>query len=213
MDKTVKYLGGVGYILMLVGPILATGSNVGGGLSIIGAILAAVAWIFLGKNLNDKIMMANGIMMIVGPIIIVAAIFGVIISMIPMTNQPAMPKNPALVIQALLSVIAVVIIIAVICWVLQVLSLLRAGNALGISTFKYSAYCQIIGFILVILAVIWLFGNLAAVVPLIQTQVTKPNPELLFRIFGPMFGLIALGGLLGIISNILSAVAFFSIEE
>ncbi len=213
MDKTVKYLGGVGYILMLVGPILSAGSDIGGGLSIIGAILAAVAWIFLGRNLNDKIMMANGVMMIVGPIIVVVAMFGVIISMIPMTNQPAMPKNPALIIQALLSVVAVVIIIAVICWVLQVLSLLRAGNALGISTFRYSAYCQIIGFILVILAVIWLFGNLAAVVPLLQTQVTKPSPELLFRIFGPMFGLIALGGLLGIISNILSAVAFFSIEE
>ncbi len=213
MDKTIKYLGGIGYILLLVGPILSAGSNVAGGLSLIGVILAAVAWILLGRNLNDRVMMANGIMMIVGPITIAVAMFGVLMAAVPTTNQPAMPKDSAPIIQALLSVAAMVVIIAIVCWILQVLSHFRAGGKLGISPFKYSAYCQIIVFVLVILAIIWLFGNISAIIPQLQAQATKPDPKLFFKIFGPVFGLIALGGLLGIISNVLSAVAFFSIKE
>lgn len=215
MDKTVKYLGGIGYILLLIGPLLSIGSSAVGGLSLIGVILAAIAWIFMGKSLNDKVMLANGIMMIVGPILTAIAMFGILIPyLLPATSQPPVaPRNPTVVIQALMSVIAVIIIIGIVCWVLQVLAHLRAGNTLGISTFKYSAYCQILSFVLIILALIWIFGNIAAIVPLLQTQATRPNPEQFFKIFGPMFGLIALGGLLGIVSNILSAIAFLSIEE
>ena len=218
MDKTVKYLGGIGYILLLVGTLLSFGSSAAGVLAVVGVILAAVAWILLGKNLGDKVMLANGIMMIVGPIITFVAMFGILMSMIltpmfPTTNSPMAPKNPAVVIQTLMSVIAIALIVGIVCWVLQVLSHLRAGNALGISMFKYSAYCQIISFILIVLAFIWMFGNIAAIVPLLQTQAMQPNPELLLKIFGPAFGLIAIGGLLSIVSNILSAVAFFSIEE
>ncbi len=215
MDKTVKYLGGIGYILLLVGPLLSIGSSAVGGLSLIGVILAAIAWIFMGKSLNDKVMLANGIMMIVGPILTAIAMFGILIPyLLPATNQPPVaPKNPAIVIQALMSAIAVILIVGIVCWVLQVLAHLRAGNTLGISTFKYSAYCQIFSFVLIILALIWMFGNIAAIVPLLQTQATRPNPEQIFKIFGPTFGLIAFGGLLGIVSNILSAIAFLSIEE
>jgi len=214
MDKTVKYLGGIGYLLLLIGPLLSFGASAGGGLALIGVILAAIAWIFMGKSLGDKIMLANGIMMIVGPIVSSVAMFGILMSILPTTNQPHMaPRNPAVVVQTLMSVIAIAVIIGIVCWVLQVLSHLRAGNALGISMFKYSAYCQILSFVLIVLALIWMFGNIAAIVPLLQTQAMKPNPELFFKIFGPALILVALGGLLGIASNILSAVAFFSIEE
>ncbi len=208
MDKTVKYLGGIGYILLLIGPLLSLGASAAGGLSLIGLILAAIAWIFMGRNLDDKVMLANGIMMIAEPIITIALTFGILMSIPSMA-----PKNPAVVIQTLMLVIAVALIIGIICWALHVLSHLRAGNALDISMFKYSAYCQILSFVLVVLAFIWMFGNIAAIVPLLQTQAMRPNPALLLKIFGPAIGLIALGILLGVISNILSAIAFFSIEE
>ncbi len=213
MDKTVKYLGGIGYILLLVGPLLSFGASAAGGLAIVGVILAAVAWILMGKSLGDKVMLANGIMMILGPIITFVAMFGILMSMLPTANPPMAPKNPVVAIRTLMLVIAIALIVGIVCWVLQVLSHLRAGNALGISMFRYSAYCQILSFILIVLAFIWMFGNITAIVPLLQTQAVQPNPELLLKIFGPAFGLIALGGLLSIASNILSAIAFFSIEE
>jgi len=215
MDKTVKYLGGIGYLLLVVAPLLSIGLRLLDFLGALGVILVAVAWILLGRVLDDRVMLANGIMMIVTPIVSLILLFGVIATMLPKTNlqPPTLPPNPMGFLKVLMVVVAIIIVIGFVEWILHLLSLLRAGNKLKINLFKYSAYCQIASFVVFILGFALMVNSVLSIAPLIQTQMMKPNPMLLYKIFGTAFIVLAIGGILGIISNVLAAVGFFSLEE
>ncbi len=204
MDKTIKYLGGIGYALILIGPLLSISRAFVGGVSVIGVILAAVAWIMLGNRLKDWVMTANGVMMIVGPVLMFAVTFGLLSAQLHGETM-----SPAAFLKVFSSIIFAALTVGVICWVLQVLAHLRAGNTLGIAAFKYSAYCQIASFVISIASLAVILKT--ATTTLIQT--TKLNPSLFIKAFGPGIALFGLGVVLMIAANALSAVAFFSIED
>lgn len=215
MDKTAKYLGGIGYLLMVVTPLLAFGMQQLSPLGTLGILLAAVAWIILGRELDDKVMLANGIVMIATPLTLVVLLFGLIASMLPKTNYqpPTLPPNAMAFVKILMVAMAVILILFVVGWILHLLSLFRAGSKLRISLFTYSAYCQIVFFILAFLGGALMVNGVLSIAPLLQTQMMKPNPMLLYRIFGPAFVVFAIGGVVGMIANVLTAVGFLSLED
>lgn len=65
-----KVLGFLGYILILIGAVLMNFSSFFGVVSVFGFVLAAIAWLDLGSRSREKIMISNGIFML---IILVAA--------------------------------------------------------------------------------------------------------------------------------------------
>ena len=215
MDKTAKYLGGIGYLLMVVTPLLAFGMQQLSLLGTLGVLLVAIAWILLGRELDDRVMLANGILMIISPLISLIILFGVIASMLPKTNYqpPTLPPNAMAFVKILMVAVAVILVLFFVEWILHLLSLFRAGSKLRINLFTYSAYCQIASFISAVLGVALMINSILSIAPLLQTQMMKPNPMLLYRIFGPAFVVFAIGGVVGIIANVLAAIGFFSLEE
>jgi len=160
-------------------------------------------------------MLANGIMMIVTPLISMVLLFGLIASMLPKTNYqpPTLPPNAMAFVKILMVAVAVILVLFFVEWILHLLSLFRAGSKLRINLFTYSAYCQIASFILAVLGVALMINSVLSIAPLLQTQMMKPNPMLLYRIFGPAFVVFAIGGVVGIIANVLAAIGFLSLEE
>jgi len=63
--KYAKMLGFLGYILILIGTVLMNISPFFGIISVFGFILAAIAWLDLGSRSCEKIMMGNGIFMLI----------------------------------------------------------------------------------------------------------------------------------------------------
>ncbi len=62
--KTAKLAGILGYLLILAGAVLMNFSPFFGILSVFGMILAAIAWLTLGQESKEKVMVGNGIFMI-----------------------------------------------------------------------------------------------------------------------------------------------------
>ena len=60
-----KVLGFLGYILILIGAVLMNISPFFGIVSVFGFVLAAIAWLDLGSRSREKIMISNGIFMLV----------------------------------------------------------------------------------------------------------------------------------------------------
>jgi len=217
MDKAVKYLGGIGYLLVIIAPFFAVRPSIAlvfDALAFVGILLVAIAWIMLGRELGDNVMLANGIMMILAPIVSVGLLFGVIFTMLPKTNYqpPTLPPNPMAFLKTLMIVVAIILVIGFVSWLLHVLSLLRAGNKLGKSPFRYAAYCQIASFVIGIIGLALMINGVLSVAPLLQTQLIHPSPMMLYRIFGTSFVVLMIGGFVGFVSYVLACVGFFSIE-
>ncbi len=216
MGKTAKYLGGIGYLLMIVTPLMSLGVQqfILFGASL-GVLLVAVAWILLGRELDDKVMLANGILMIATPLISSVLLFGVIASMLPKTNYqpPTLSSNAMMFIKMLMVIAVAILVLFLVEWALHLLSLFRAGSKLRINLFTYSAYCQILSVILAFLGGALMVNSVLSIAPLLQTQMMKPNPMLLYRIFGSAFIVFAISGVVDIIANVLAAIGFFSLEE
>ncbi len=58
-------LGTLGYLFILFGLILMYFSPLSGFLCVFGAILVAIAWINLGRNSKEKVMIGNGVIMLI----------------------------------------------------------------------------------------------------------------------------------------------------
>ncbi|GEM_PF-3786067 len=218
MAERAKYLSGIGYILVLIGA-MASITKFGGIITLAGIVLAEIAWILLGRKLYGKVMIRNGILMIVSPFLIAGIIIAVLISMSPHISEVSrygrvdiMPEQIIHLVSIIALITLAVIAIGFVSWILHVMSHLRAGNKLAIGTFKYSAYCQIASFLISVASLAWLFSNIMKVAPLLQ-KMTKPNIFVLSNLLGPAFITLMIAGVISVVAYVLSIVAFFSIEE
>jgi len=209
----VKYLGGIGYILILLG-VFASFAHFGGLISVVGAILAGIAWINLGKASDDKIMTINGILMILLPILAVVIVFTMLISTIGIVGmgmkygiRPDVHMGFAAgLLMLILGLLGILLV------VFHVLSHLRAGETFGVSFFKYSAYCQIASFVLSIVSFALLFGTLMTHMHML-TMMQSPNPAYLLTVFGLPIAVLLIAGLVGLIAYVFTILAFFSLDE
>jgi len=211
----VKYLGGIGYILILLG-VFASFAQFGGLISVVGAILAGIAWINLGRASDDKIMTINGILMILLPILAVVIVFTMLMSVIGfagMGTGMGMGIKPDVTMGFAAGLLMLILgLLGILFVVFHVLSHLRAGETFGVSFFKYSAYCQIASFVLSIVSFALLFGTLMSQMHML-VMMQNPNPAYLLTVFGLPIAVLLIAGLVGLIAYVFTIIAFFSLDE
>lgn len=203
MGRTYKWLGGIGYILMLI-PYA----------NFIGAILAAIAWIMMGSETRQGIFKATGILLILSMIV-----SGALALLIPMSIPGILGGAAALprlltglfaFIGLLIAIIAVIAIIALIVFILELVSHFRAAGIFYIKWFKWAAWMRIIAIITAVIAVTAVFAMAPGLLSAsMHGALGQGIFEMLMTVLWPL--LIAV--IFGVLASIFSAIAFFSIPS
>ncbi len=186
-----RYLGFIGYCSLLLATLFIS-TVVSGAILIAGVLMVSAAWILLGLEVGDVIMIANGMAMIGGPLIIA----GILARNV--TSYSQLPE-------VMVRFAPFVFLTGLVCWLLHLISHFRAWKELGISLFKYSAYCQIAAMVMMLAGM----STIPRTMPVNATNVTA----IMNYIRGPTLEILVLAGLLGICSYILSAMSFISIKK
>ncbi len=204
MGRTYKWLGGIGYILMLI-PYA----------NFIGAILAAIAWIMMGSDTRQGIFKATGILLILSMIVSGALALLVPMSMPGILGGAAAPPPRALTglfafAGLIIAVVAVIAIIALITFILELVSHFRAAGIFYIKWFKWGAWMRIIAVIIAVIATIAVF----AIAPglLSAPAYGAPGPNIFGMLMTALWPLL-IAVIFGILASIFSAIAFFSIPS
>jgi len=193
MTGSYKWLGGIGYILMLI-PFA----------NIVGFLLVGIAWIMAGSDTRQGIFKATGILMFITMILTVVIIaswlpmIGSLITGLPLGEYPSVPQ-PGLfqeflrTIGLFLTVVGITAVLAIVEWVLELVSHFRAATVYNVKWFRRAGWMRIVTIIVAII-VIALFILLSLSIQLYMVGLIIPV-------------------ILGLLSLIFSAISFFSIPE
>lgn len=204
MDRTYKWLGGIGYILMLIPYV-----------NFVGAILAAIAWIMMGGDTRQGIFKATGILLILSMIVSGALVLLIPMSIPGILGGAAAPPPGALTnlfafAGLLIAIIAVIVIIALVAFILELVSHFRAAGIFYIRWFRWAAWMRIITIIIAIIAVVAVFA-------MAPRPIAAPSYG---GLGGGIFGMLMtmlwpllIAVIFGILASIFSAIAFFSIPS
>ncbi|MCL7383113.1 MAG: hypothetical protein LZ172_02455 [Thaumarchaeota archaeon] len=210
MTRSYKWLGGIGYILMLI-PFA----------NIVGFILVGIAWIMSGSDTRQGIFKATGILMLITMILTVVIIvswfpiIGSLIAGLPLAEYPSVPppgffREFLRTIGLFLILVGITAVLAIVEWILELVSHFRAATVYNVKWFRRAGWMRIVTIIVAII-VIALFILSALSIGLSPAFFTTPS-EILNLISLYMVGLI-IPGILGLLSLIFSAISFFSIPE
>ena len=180
-----RYLGFIGYCSLLVASLLIN-TFVSALILLFGVIAVAAAWVILGLDVGDVVMIANGMAMVAGPVLVAALLAKHVESLADLIRF-----SP------------IIFATGMICWLLHLLAHFRAWKELGIGLFMYSAVCQIAAMI----------TTFAGVATLPKGFNITANVSAITALKGPALQILALAGLLAMASYILSATAFLSVEK
>ena len=193
MTGSYKWLGGIGYILMLI-PFA----------NIVGFLLVGIAWVMAGSDTRQGIFKATGILMFITMIltaVIIASwlpMIGSLITGLPLGEYPSVPQ-PGLfqeflrTIGLFLTVVGITAVLAIVEWVLELVSHFRAATVYNVKWFRRAGWMRIVTIIVAII-VIALFILLSLSIQLYMVGLIIPV-------------------ILGLLSLIFSAISFFSIPE
>jgi len=193
MTGSYKWLGGIGYILMLI-PFA----------NIVGFLLVGIAWVMAGSDTRQGIFKATGILMFITMIltaVIIASwlpMIGSLITGLPLGEYPSVPP-PGLfqeflrTIGLFLTVVGITAVLAIVEWVLELVSHFRAATVYNVKWFRRAGWMRIVTIIVAII-VIALFILLSLSIQLYMVGLIIPV-------------------ILGLLSLIFSAISFFSIPE
>jgi len=210
MTRSYKWLGGIGYILLLI-PFA----------NIVGFILVGIAWIMAGSDTRQGIFKATGILMFITMILTVVILaswfpmIGSLITGMPLDEYPSIPP-PRLLQEFLgniglfLMIIGVVAVLSIVQWILELVSHFRAAAVYNVKWFRRAGLMRIVTIIVAIIVIV-LF--IISVVSIGFSPTFFTTPSEIFNLIGLyMLGLI-IPGILGLLSLIFSAISFFSISE
>lgn len=226
---SVKILGGVGYILLLVGSI-ASIVPYGGLIGFVGLILVAIAWLALGGILKDTLMKAFGVLSIITSVLAALSLIILLFTAIsapfaimergmgPMGEVPGgmgfMPEKIVGLIGGLIVfviLILVVGILGIITAILHIIVHFRAARLTKIGMFKWAGVTYIVGIILFVISIVILILSIGSMVP--HLAGTLHPMEFIFTMFLPALIILLIGGIILIVAYILSAVSFFSLTK
>jgi uncharacterized membrane protein len=207
MARSYRWLGGIGYILLLI-PFT----------SIVGLILAGIAWIMAGRDVKQGIFKATGILSIIVTILmmmLVASWFPMIGSLLTSMFSGGYPPIPSLrlfqeslwAIGLFLTVAVILTIVGIAGGVLELISHFRATKVYGVKWFRRAGWMRII----TIIAVAIVIGSLTSSIISFQTILLQPSGIL--NLIGFYTLGIAVSMILTIVSLIFSAISFFTIPE
>ncbi len=204
-----KILGGIGYILNLI-PLV----------NFVAPILIGIAWIQMGGKTRITLFKATGAFYIstfILAVAVVAFLFGSLFDVFSMVSagMGGQPLDPQLLeimlgrllgnFLAILILGIVVAVIGFISFVLELAAHFRAGSVFNVRWFKAAAWLRIVLIIIGILIV----GVL--VVAATSSPLTPPTDLFTFTTIFPLLLVVVI--IPGILAQIFSAIAFFTIPE
>ena len=236
---TIANLGLIGYILLLVGSLLGLfifGIIVG----FIGWIIVGVTWFLLGGWARASSLKIVGLILILAPIVAVAAgIIGVFMAISSAAVTVNASNTSIMDAQAFINSLIVAIVVALEIYLVgeffHIVAHYKAYKLLNISTFKYAMFTWSAAFIARIIALVLIIHAIARILPAIiassisGTGITFANntsltnissgvlpSEIATELLGTLgSALLAgiIGFILGIIASIISMLAFNSVKN
>jgi len=212
MGRTYKWLGGIGYILMLIPYV-----------NFIALILVAIAWIMMGRDLKQTLFTVTGVLMIITFVMSIASagvIFMTIPRFIPGTMQPSLKTPPTEFLKNILAFTGVFVAIGLATAIIglaeliaEIASHFRASKILQNTWFKVGGWLRIATIIVAVIAIpIMIFTVMSAPEMfrgLLPGMMAGNIFILLMRILWP----ILIAAILGLLATVFSIIAFFTIPE
>lgn len=210
MARAYKWVGGIGYVLTFIPYV-----------NFVAAILVAVAWIMMGKDVDQRLFTVTGILMIL-VFIFSIAFAGAIFAMAPgILAGPMMEGAPPLgllknILAHLKIVVALVLAMAALAIatvIAEIASHFRASRIFQSTWFKVGGWLRVGGVIGLIIAIPVAFWRVFQMRGILAGMMPRTATEAVFGILIGMFWPLILVAILGILATIFSAIAFFTIPE
>ena len=212
MERAYKWLGGIGYIIMLIPYV-----------NFIALILVAIAWIMMGRDLKQTLFTVTGILMIITfvmSIVSAGVIFMTIPGFIPGTMQPSLKTPPTEFLKNIFAFTGILVAIGLAMAVIglagliaEIASHFRASKIFQNTWFKVGGWLRIASVIMAVIAIpiiiLTAMSTPEAFRGVLPSMMAGNIFALLMRMLWPL--LIAI--ILGLLATIFSIIAFFTIPE
>ena len=217
MGRTYKWLGGIGYILMLI-PLYVNFIAF-----LIALILVAIAWIMMGRDLKQTLFTVTGVLMIITfvmSIVLIGVVFTMIPGFIPGAMQPPLKMPPTEYLKNIFAFTGILTAIGLATAIMELAGLIaeiashfRASKIFQNTWFKVGGWLRIATIIVAVIAIpIMIFTVMSAPEMfrgLLPSMMAGNIFILLMKILWP----ILIAAILGLLATVFSIIAFFTIPE
>jgi len=212
MGRAYKWLGGIGYILMLIPYV-----------NFIALILIAIAWIMMGRDTEQRLFTVTGILMIIAFAMSIAAV-GVIFTAIPgLLPGAARPptgvppteylKKAFAFVGPLVAIGLAMVIIGLASLIAEIASHFRASGIFQNTWFKVGGWLRIATIIMVVIAIPIMILTAMSIPGALKGVLPSMAAGNVFALLVKMLWPLLIVGILGLLATIFSIIAFFTIPE
>ena len=212
MGRAYKWLGGIGYILMLIPYV-----------NFIALILIAIAWIMMGRDTKQTLFTVTGILMIIAFAMSIAAVgimFTAIPGLIPGAAQPPTGVPPTEYLKRVFAFVGPLVAIGLAMAVLGLASLIaeiashfRASKIFQSTWFKVGGWLRIATIIMVVIAIPIIIFTAMSIPGALKGTLPSMMTKNVFMLFTSILWPILIVLILGLLATVFSIVAFFTIPE
>ena len=201
-EETYKILGGLGYLLsaLIIIPYLPT----------VGIAIAGVAWYTVGRKMDDTLMRAGGILMIV--VAAVLLLSGVILGLASFWALTSLEAGSFGFVLALAGLGIMILVLGLLSFVLEIRNMVRARKISNL--IRWGGYVRILSVIVIVIGVVVVVASLMRLITPgeVPTGLPAEFPTEFMELVpaGASFFVLLLGlGMLAL-SDLLAAIGFFT---
>jgi len=212
MGRAYKWLGGIGYILMLIPYV-----------NFIALILIAIAWIMMGRDTKQTLFTVTGILMIIMfamSIAVVGVLFTMIPGFMPGTMRPPAEVPPMEFLKKIFAFTGIFVAIGLTLAIIglaeliaEIASHFRASKIFQNTWFKVGGWLRIATIIMAVIAIPIMILTVMSAPEMFRgilpSMMVGNIFALIMRILWPML----IAAILGLLATIFSIIAFFTIPE
>ena len=212
MGRAYKWLGGIGYILMLI-PYA----------NLAALILTAIAWIMMGRDTKQTLFTVTGILMIITFAMSIAAvgtIFTAIPGIIPGVMRQPTEIPPPEFLKETLAFAGIFVAIGVAAAAVGLASLIaeiashfRASGIFQNTWFKVGGWLRIATIIMIVIAIPIIIFTAMRIPGALKGVLPSTMAKNVFMLFTSILWPILIAMILGLLATVFSIVAFFTIPE
>jgi len=212
MGRAYKWLGGIGYILMLI-PYA----------NLAALILTAIAWIMMGRDTKQTLFTVTGILMIITFAMSIAAvgtIFTAIPGIIPGVMRQPTEIPPPEFLKETLAFAGIFVAIGVAAAAVGLASLIaeiashfRASGIFQNTWFKVGGWLRIATIIMIVIAIPIIIFTAMRIPGALKGVLPSMMAKNVFMLFTSILWPILIAMILGLLATVFSIVAFFTIPE
>ena len=212
MERAYKWLGGIGYILMLIPYV-----------NFIALILIGIAWIMMGRDTKQTLFTVTGILMIIAFALSIATVgimFTAIPGLIPGAARPPTGVPPTEYLKRVFAFVGPLVAIGLAMAVIGLASLIaeiashfRASKIFQSTWFKVGGWLRIATIIMVVIAIPIIIFTAMSIPGALKGTLPSMMAKNVFMLFTSILWPMLIVVILGLLATIFSIVAFFTIPE